>query len=262
MPGVAEGPLPRLPRATLPWRPLCLSQRGNRVTFPGRVPPWAVLSALVHRDGRDNSLVVSPGFRARRLSIVIDGCGNRVEIGRDVTASGHFQVTGNGVVVRIGDRSELKGTRIVAWAASVEIGSDCLFANGVLVRTNDVHPIYCRTSGARLNPPSPVRVGDGVWVGMEAALSKGAAVASGSVVGMRALVTHAFAEPNCVIGGTPARILRRNIRWRRPSLDRYGLPADFDAAGYLALNPDIAAAGVEPDLHYVLYGRQEGRRDR
>jgi GT2 family glycosyltransferase len=33
----------------------------------------------------------------------------------------------------------------------------------------------------------------------------------------------------------------------------------FDAAFYLAHNPDVAAAGLNPLLHYVQYGAQEGR---
>lgn len=34
---------------------------------------------------------------------------------------------------------------------------------------------------------------------------------------------------------------------------------DFDAGFYLAANPDVAAAGVNPLLHYVLHGAAEGR---
>lgn len=37
---------------------------------------------------------------------------------------------------------------------------------------------------------------------------------------------------------------------------------DFDAVYYLAANPDVAAAGVDPLLHYVTFGRREGRATR
>ena len=36
----------------------------------------------------------------------------------------------------------------------------------------------------------------------------------------------------------------------------------FDAAGYLAANADVAAAGVDPLVHYALYGAAEGRLPR
>lgn len=37
------------------------------------------------------------------------------------------------------------------------------------------------------------------------------------------------------------------------------LPADFDPAIYLAFNPDVAAAGVDPREHYVADGANQGR---
>jgi hypothetical protein len=37
------------------------------------------------------------------------------------------------------------------------------------------------------------------------------------------------------------------------------LAAVFDGAAYLAANPDVAAAGMDPLEHYVLYGAAEGR---
>lgn len=37
------------------------------------------------------------------------------------------------------------------------------------------------------------------------------------------------------------------------------LPVNFDPDVYLELNPDVAAAGVDPSTHYISYGRVEGR---
>jgi hypothetical protein len=34
----------------------------------------------------------------------------------------------------------------------------------------------------------------------------------------------------------------------------------FDEAYYLAANPDVAANGVDPALHYLRYGMREGRK--
>jgi Phytanoyl-CoA dioxygenase (PhyH) len=38
------------------------------------------------------------------------------------------------------------------------------------------------------------------------------------------------------------------------------IPADFDPAGYLRLNPDVAAAGYAARQHYVDFGHRENRR--
>ena len=38
------------------------------------------------------------------------------------------------------------------------------------------------------------------------------------------------------------------------------LPEGFDGELYLKLNPDVAAAGLDPGEHYVQHGRREDRR--
>lgn len=45
----------------------------------------------------------------------------------------------------------------------------------------------------------------------------------------------------------------------RKILLRRQLPRGFDPALYLELNPDVRAVGADPGLHYVRYGRHEGR---
>ncbi len=43
-----------------------------------------------------------------------------------------------------------------------------------------------------------------------------------------------------------------------PALGRNPSPL-FDATRYLFDNPDVAAAGINPLLHYLRHGRSEGR---
>lgn len=218
--------LPRIPAGWLSWRPAVLSGTRNRISYPGALPPVAALTTFTFGSSRDNEVSFGAGLRGAGLRILISGNGNRVEIGRDVTISGLIRVCGNGLTVRIGDRSDIKAGRIVAWFGSVEIGADCLFAGRVLVRTSDVHPVFDRASGLRLNPPGDVRVGDRVWVALEAALLKGAVVPSDCVVGMRALVTKPFSETGCVIAGVPARVIRHGVTWARHHDDRVPAAAE------------------------------------
>ena len=51
------------------------------------------------------------------------------------------------------------------------------------------------------------------------------------------------------------------MRWLRKGM-RPRLPLDFDNATYLELNPDVAAAGVDPAWHYLAWGVAEGRHYR
>lgn len=38
------------------------------------------------------------------------------------------------------------------------------------------------------------------------------------------------------------------------------LPINFNSSNYLNLNPDVAAAGVDPRIHYIQFGKSEGRK--
>ncbi|WP_407530193.1 glycosyltransferase WbsX family protein [Methylobacterium oryzisoli] len=48
-------------------------------------------------------------------------------------------------------------------------------------------------------------------------------------------------------------------RRKQETKQRAELPADFDAAAYLELNPDVKKAGEDPAGHYLAFGRSEGR---
>ena len=48
------------------------------------------------------------------------------------------------------------------------------------------------------------------------------------------------------------------IDWQAAALP-FRMPRQFDDLRYLALNPDVAAAGMDPRTHYAQFGRFEGR---
>jgi len=61
-------------------------------------------------------------------------------------------------------------------------------------------------------------------------------------------------------GSTPYLQLQQMARQVAPEEKYAGLlPEGFDSIEYLLLNPDVAAAGVDPIGHYLTYGQKEGR---
>lgn len=208
--------LPRLPIGPrLAWRPAFLIGGNNKIVAPAWAYIYFKLTTLFLHGSHDNQILVGRGFRSRRLTLSIGGVGNRIEIGDDVTWTGHVQLCGFNAAIRIGDRCDGKGVTITAWEKSVHIGSDCLFADGIEIRTTDIHPIVDRATGKQVNEPEDVRIGDHVWVALHAVVLKGASIPDGCVVGMRSVVTAPFEEPNCLLVGNPARVVRSNIAWRR-----------------------------------------------
>ncbi len=63
-------------------------------------------------------------------------------------------------------------------------------------------------------PAGDTVIGNDVWIGSEAIIMPGVRVGDGAIIGTRALVTRDV-EPYAIVGGNPARVLRKAVR-RRP----------------------------------------------
>ncbi|GLK80510.1 acyltransferase [Methylopila turkensis] len=222
--GSAEAPVRRGRGGyRLPFRPsgsalpLPFVLRRGSVSF--RAGDWrgalAATRVFAHRNAAGNSVVIGRNFRFDRLEVVFCGVGNSLVIGDDVNWSGAIRIRGHGVSVSIGSRCDSKEGRIVAAGASISLGTDCLIAEDVELRSSDIHRIYDRESGELLNAPAPIVIGRRTWLCGGAMVLKGVELAEGAIVGSRAVVATSVEEPRCVVAGNPARIVRRGVIWKR-----------------------------------------------
>jgi acetyltransferase-like isoleucine patch superfamily enzyme len=102
---------------------------------------------------------------------------------------------------------------LVHIAHGFEVGRDCLLGWGSQYVDDNFHEVEFEgrrpeTTGA------PIRIGDHVLVGNRASLGAGVVIADGCVVAAGSLVTRQFLEPNCLIAGLPAKVVKQGISWR------------------------------------------------
>lgn len=140
--------------------------------------------------------------------------GANIHIGRSFTAIGEpmhrveigvwGREEGQGRV-RIGDCVLMSpGSRISA-SDEIVLGDGVMLANGAYITDSDWHTLYDRT--ARAAAPTPVHIGDNVWLGDHATVLKGVTIGANSVVAARAVVSKDV-PANVVVAGNPARVVK------------------------------------------------------
>jgi maltose O-acetyltransferase len=91
--------------------------------------------------------------------------------------------------------------------APIDIGDNVNFGQGVLVTTSS-HRIGGPERRGGLLEPEPVRIGAGAWLASRVIVLPGVEIGEGAVVCAGAVVTRSV-PPNTMVGGVPAREIRR-----------------------------------------------------
>ena len=135
----------------------------------------------------------------------------RLEIGSEVLLEPGVWITAPGDArVRIGAGSFLNLGVMVAAQELVEIGENCMLANGCFVSdANHRHddpdkPITWQGFESK----GPTRIGDNCWLGANVVVTSGVTIGERCVVGANSVVTHDL-EPFSIAAGSPARTIKR-----------------------------------------------------
>lgn len=87
----------------------------------------------------------------------------------------------------------------------IEIGDNVLIGQQVVIATlnHDLNPIKRKNM-----VPSPVKIGNDVWIGAKAVILPGVTIGNGAVIAAGAVVTKDVPE-NSVVAGVPAKIIKK-----------------------------------------------------
>lgn len=151
------------------------------------------------------------GVPSSKGYIRIDDNARVVFSGRASFAQGSVILIGKGATVVYGDGFSAGKNFFQSCNGFNEFGNDVLIGWNVSIRDNDGHTILVNEQE---NPHTkPIIIGNHVWIGADALLLKGACVQNGSIIATKAVVTKRFEESCCIIGGFPANIIKKNVKW-------------------------------------------------
>ena len=109
--------------------------------------------------------------------------------------------------VTIGAQSFINYGCILEGKGAIHIGKRVQLAVGVALLTS-THEIGGPEQRAGRLATAPITIGDGAWVGARSLVFPGVTVGAGAIVAAGSVVRQDV-EPNTVVGGVPARLLRR-----------------------------------------------------
>lgn len=99
--------------------------------------------------------------------------------------------------------------------SKVLIGSDCMFSWDVTLNAGDGHQVIDINDGRVVNDGNFCEIGNHVWVGQKAIICKNVKISDNSIVGAGSVVTKSPEQPNVVIAGNPAKVVKTGITWKR-----------------------------------------------
>lgn len=149
--------------------------------------------------GNKNRLHISCGTHLKNVTFWFEDDNNAIVVGRSVTSEGTLSLA-------------------ACESTSIRIGDDCMLSYGIQVRTTDSHSIV-DADGCRINKSADILIGNHVWLGAEVMILKGSVVPDNCVVGARTMLTLSLhAEDGSLIAGMPAKVIRKDINWKREKL--------------------------------------------
>lgn len=190
-----------------------LDKIGNKRLITNRKELFKYLKNVT---GENNTIVLPDTELLNFFIIEMPGSNNIVEIkGVERCSNITIDVYGDNSSILIDNVKYFVNAhlRIDGNSKKIMIGKDCMFSYGINIWTGDGHPIYDLTTGERINEDQDVIIGNHVWMGRNVSVHKGGVIPDGCVIGANSFVTKKFYESNCMIAGTPARTIKKNIRW-------------------------------------------------
>jgi maltose O-acetyltransferase len=146
------------------------------------------------------------GSRLRAAALRLAG----FRVGRGVTLGDMPRIFGNGPIAQrltIGDHCFFNVGATLELGESITIGRWVTLGPDVMLLTT-THEIGGPGQRCSSRTLAPIWVGDGVWIGARAIVLPGVTIGRGAVVGAASLVMHDI-EPNTLVAGVPARLVRR-----------------------------------------------------
>jgi acetyltransferase-like isoleucine patch superfamily enzyme len=189
--------------------PILLSHRVKLMRLRGSVSVAQNAPAFGIRIGFGNVGI----FDRARSRTIWENEGNVTFGGRASIGHGSKISVGPGGDLYFGHNFVFKAESTIRCGKHISFGDECLVSWDVLIMDQDFHSIL-NIDRVAINPDADIEIGTHVWIGCRNTILKGSIIGADSVIAAGSLTTGEFRDSHQLIGGNPARVLKRDISWR------------------------------------------------
>ncbi len=150
-------------------------------------------------------ILISRGCTFQRDVFLQATDGGEILIGKNAFFSDHVKIVAKRARIVIGDGVFIGSGSVIVAHESIQIGSDSLIAEYVVIRDQD-HKVDSYPIQAAGYRTAPIRIGSNTWVGCKASILRGATLGDRCVVGAHALVRTHIPDDMLTVG-VPARAI-------------------------------------------------------
>jgi acetyltransferase-like isoleucine patch superfamily enzyme len=116
----------------------------------------------------------------------------------------------NNAKILIGKKVGMSGTVLIS-ASWIEIGDETQIGANCTIIDNDMHSVRYEERVNEIGAytsAKPIRIGKGVFIGMQSIILKGVSIGDRSVIGAGSMVAAGCFPSDVLIGGNPAKIIK------------------------------------------------------
>lgn len=108
----------------------------------------------------------------------------------------------------LGRNFAISGTTSIICSKAITFGDDVQLSWNSLIMDSDAHKIFDE-EGKWINPPKAISIGSKVWIASNTTILKGVKIADNVIVSSNSLVNKPHEESNVILGGQPAKNLKK-----------------------------------------------------
>jgi len=170
--------------------------RGKKnININGNLKIGLFSTGFVHRN--DSTLLNIGGKLIINGNYQI-GRGSRIDIGRNAI----MKIKGDGFI---------NANTLIVIMHSLLIGKNCFISWNCQFLDENFHKLCY--DGMKKDSVKGIEIGDHVWIGCNVKIYGETIIPNGCVIAADSVVKNIFLEENCLIAGSPAQIVKRNIHW-------------------------------------------------